>query len=308
MNYTLHQLRIFHTISRTKSITKAAEELHLTQPAVSIQLRQFQEQFDVPLVEIVGRKLYVTDFGEEIARAAERILDEVYAIDFRTQSYKGRLSGRLRFSIVSTAQYFVPTLLSEFYRSHEGIEWQLDVTNKARVVESLERNEVDFAIMSILPESLKVETLELMENKLFVVSHTPVASRRKHADLADLQDMPLIYRETGSGTRTLMERFAAQHDLPTRKKLELSSYEAVKQAVIAGLGASIIPLVGIRRELESKALHIIKVKGFPITSTWRLVWLASKRLSPAAAACLETMTNDRQRIVRRHFAWMNRYE
>lgn len=308
MNYTLHQLRIFHTISRTKSITKAAEELHLSQPAVSIQLRQFQEQFDVPLVEIVGRKLYVTDFGQEIARAAERILDEVDAIDFRTQSYKGRLSGRLRFSIVSTAQYFVPTLLSEFYRAHEGIEWQMDVTNKARVVESLERNEVDFAIMSILPESLNVNTLEIMDNKLFVVSNTPVASKRKHVERGILQDMPLIYREQGSGTRTLLERFAREHGLPTRKKLELSSYEAVKQAVLAGLGASIIPLIGIRHELEARKLHIINIKGFPITSTWRLVWLASKRLSPSAESFLTTITKDRRRLVREHFSWMKKYE
>ena len=163
MNYTLHQLRIFLTISRTGSITKAAAELNLSQPAVSIQLRQFQEQFDVALVEVVGRKLYVTEFGQEIARAAERIIDEVYAIDFKTQAYKGQMSGRLRLSIVSTAQYFVPTLISEFYTKHAGIEWQIDVTNKARVVESLEKNEIDFAVMSILPDSLKVNTLDIME-------------------------------------------------------------------------------------------------------------------------------------------------
>lgn len=307
MNYTLHQLRIFLTISRTGSITKAAAELNLSQPAVSIQLRQFQEQFDVALVEVVGRKLYVTEFGQEIARAAERIIDEVYAIDFKTQAYKGQMSGRLRLSIVSTAQYFVPTLISEFYTKHAGIEWQIDVTNKARVVESLEKNEIDFAVMSILPDSLKVNTLDIMENKLFVVANTKASSPQRSRNWEQLQTMPLIYREVGSGTRTLLERFAEQYDLPARKKLELSSYEAVKQAVLAGLGVSIIPLVGIHRELEAGSLHIIGMKNFPITSQWRLVWLASKRLSPVAESFLEYLTEERHRLVRDHFSWMRKY-
>jgi DNA-binding transcriptional LysR family regulator len=201
----------------------------------------------------------------------------------------------------------MPTLISEFYTKHAGIEWQIDVTNKARVVESLEKNEIDFAVMSILPDSLKVNTLDIMENKLFVVANTKAGSPHRSRNWEQLQTMPLIYREVGSGTRTLMERFAEQYDLPTRKKLELSSYEAVKQAVLAGLGVSMIPLVGIERELEAGSLHIINMKNFPITSQWRLVWLASKRLSPVAESFLEYLSKERHRLVREHFSWMRKY-
>ena len=182
----------------------------------------------------------------------------------------------------------------------------IDVTNKARVVESLEKNETDFAVMSILPDSLKVNTLDIMQNKLFVVADSRSSSgggRNREQVLSK----PLIYREVGSGTRTLMERFASRYDLPSRKKLELSSYEAVKQAVLAGLGISMIPLVGIQRELEAGSLRIIRMKNFPITSQWRLVWLSSKRLSPVAESFLAYLTTERHRLVREHFSWMKKY-
>ena len=133
MNYTLNQLRIFLKITQTESVTKAAEELHLTQPAVSIQLKNFQDQFDIPLTELVGRKIYITDFGKEIAEAAENILNQVNAINYKTQAYKGQLSGRLRISVVSTGKYVMPYFLSGFMKQHEGIELEMDVTNKRRM-------------------------------------------------------------------------------------------------------------------------------------------------------------------------------
>ena len=134
MNYTLHQLQIFLKITQTKSITKAAEELFLSQPAVSIQLKNFQDQFDIPLTEVVGRKLYVTDFGKEIAIVAERILNEVQNINFKTLAFKGQLSGKLRLSVVSTGKYVIPFFLSEFLKEHDGIELVMDVTNKSKVI------------------------------------------------------------------------------------------------------------------------------------------------------------------------------
>src|SRR4028119_9218 len=172
MDYTFNQLRIFLKVTQTKSITKAAEELHLTQPAVSIQLRNFQHQFVIPLTEVIGRKLYVTDFGKEIAIAAENILNEVYAINYKTLSYKGKVAGRLKLSIVSTGEYVMPYFVSEFIRNNEGVELQMDVTNKLKVVESLEKNEVDFSLVSVLPINLQTEKLELIENKLFLVGNS----------------------------------------------------------------------------------------------------------------------------------------
>jgi DNA-binding transcriptional LysR family regulator len=171
MQYTLNQLQIFLKISQTKSITKAAEELFLTQPAVSIQLKNFQNQFQIPLTEVVGRQLFITDFGKEIANAAENILNEVYAINYKTLAYKGQLSGRLKISIVSTGKYIMPYFLSGFLKLNPEIELLLDVTNKSKVIESLENNEVDFSLVSVLPEKLAIDKVELMQNKLFLIGN-----------------------------------------------------------------------------------------------------------------------------------------
>ena len=171
MNYTLNQLNIFLKVAQLQSVTKAAEELFLTQPAVSIQLKNFQDQFEVPLTEVIGRQLYVTDFGKEIANAAENILNEVYAINYKTLSFKGQLSGRLKISIVSTGKYIMPLFLSDFLKLHPNIELILDVTNKSKVLESLENNEVDFSLISVLPEKLLIDKIDLMQNKLFLVGN-----------------------------------------------------------------------------------------------------------------------------------------
>ena len=157
MNYTLNQLRIFLKVVQAKSVTKASEELHLTQPAVSIQLKNFQDQFEIPLTEVVGRKIYVTDFGKEVAQAAEAILSQVNAINHQSLAYKGQLYGKLKISVVSTGKYVLPYFLSGFMKTHDGIELEMDVTNKSKVLEALELNEVDFALVSILPEHLKIE-------------------------------------------------------------------------------------------------------------------------------------------------------
>ncbi|MCB9284613.1 MAG: LysR family transcriptional regulator [Lewinellaceae bacterium] len=303
MNYTLHQLQVFLKITQTQSITKAAVELNLTQPAVSIQLKNFQDQFDIPLTEVIGRQLYVTDFGKEIALAAENILNEVYAINYKTLAYKGHLTGRLKISVVSTGKYVMPYFLSDFLKKNSGVELQLDVTNKARVLESLERNEVDFSLVSILPEHLQVDNLELMQNKLYLVSNSETKFDKKQYDKKILEQMPLIYREPGSGTRSLMERYIAEQDLKVEKKIELTSNEAVKQAVIAGLGSSIMPLIGIKNELKNGDLQIIPVKGFPVESRWNLIWLKNKKFSPAAAAYLRFLEKEKDRIIQTRFDW-----
>src|SRR6188768_1077024 len=171
MNYTLNQLQIFLKVTQTLSVTKAAEELHLTQPAVSIQLKNFQDQFDIPLTEVVGRKIYITDFGREIAEATESILNQVAMIDFKTHAFKGRLIGRLKISVVSTGNYVMPYFLSSFMKQHEAVELQMDVTNKSKVIESLEANAVDFSLVSIIPSSLNVEKMDLLQNKLYLVGN-----------------------------------------------------------------------------------------------------------------------------------------
>src|SRR6188768_731264 len=167
MNYTLNQLQVFLKVTQTLSVTKAAEELHLTQPAVSIQLKNFQDHFDIPLSEVVGRKIYITDFGKEIAQAAEGILEQVTAIGQKMNSYKGQLTGRLKLSIVSTGAYVMPYFLSPFMNQHKNLDLAMDVTNRSGVIESLEQNTVDFSLLSFLPTSPVVEKLDLVDNKLF---------------------------------------------------------------------------------------------------------------------------------------------
>lgn len=308
MNYTLHQLQIFLKIAETGSITKAAGELYLTQPAVSIQLKNFQGQFDIPLTEIVGRKLHITDFGREIALAAEKILNEVHAINYKTLAYKGKLVGRLRISVVSTGKYVMPYFLSDFMNEHEGVELLMDVTNKSKVIESLEKNEVDFALVSILPEKLAIEKEELLQNKLYLVGNAKEEFGNQPVDKKQLELLPVIYREEGSGTRIVMEDFIKKNNLLIRKKLTLTSNEAVKQAVISGLGYSIMPLIGIKNELSNKTLRIIPIEGLPVKSMWWLVWLKNKKLSAVSAKYLEYLKNEKTKIINDRFNWFEQYK
>jgi DNA-binding transcriptional LysR family regulator len=307
MNYTLHQLQVFLKITETKSITKAAVELHLTQPAVSIQLRNLQNQFEIPLTEIIGRQLYVTDFGKEIAKASQRILEEVNAINYKTMAYKGILSGKIKISIVSTGKYVMPYFLSEFANKNKGIEIEMDVTNKTRVIKALKNNEVDFALVSILPSDLNVESEVLMQNKLFLVGNKNILLDRNIKIDELLSESPLIYREVGSATRISMEKFIYDKGINARMKLQLTSNEAVKQAVIAGLGLSIMPLIGLKNELENGDIQILPIKGLPIITNWRLIWLKEKKLSPIALAYLQFLTENKERINNENFSWINLY-
>lgn len=307
MNYTLHQLRIFSKIVEKQSITKASEELYLTQPAVSIQLKNFQDQFPIPLTEVVGRKLFITDFGMEIALSAERILNEVDGISYKMQSFGGKLAGRLKISVVSTGKYVMPYFLSEFMKSNTGVDLVMDVTNKSRVVQSLEQNEVDFALVSVLPQHLKLEKLDLMKNVLYLVANPNHFERILLSKSMFVKDTPLIFRELGSATRLAMETYLSQNEIQVGKRIELTSNEAVKQAVIAGLGCSIMPLIGIKNELKNGDLKIYPKKGLPIQTTWNLVWLASKKLSPVASALLSHLEQEKAKIIPRNFEWFEKY-
>ncbi|HLP54758.1 MAG TPA: LysR family transcriptional regulator [Fluviicola sp.] len=307
MNYTLHQLQIFSTIARYQSITQAAQHLHMTQPAVSIQLKNFQNQFDIPLTEVIGRQLYITDFGKEILVLAERIIGEMEAIQYKTMAYKGMLTGRLKISCVSTGKYIMPYLLSDFMKMQPGIDLELDVTNRSEVLDSLVNNQVDFGLVSILPDKLNVDSIELMQNKLFVVGNRDREFTEKSYNIDLLNELPMIFREKGSGTRMVMERFISENELPVNLKMELRSNEAVKQALLAGLGYSVMPLIGIKNELGNGSLQIIPMKDFPITSTWNLVWLSSKKMSPVAEAFLAFLKLEKQRIIEEKFGWYDEF-
>jgi len=306
MNYTFHQIQVFVKVVQLKSITKASEELHMTQPGVSIQLKNFQDQFDIPLTEVVGRQLYVTDFGKEIYSIAERIINEISAINYKTMTYRGQMSGKLTISVVSTGKYVMPYFLSGFLNLNEGIDLTMDVTNKSKVILSLQNNEIDFALVSILPEGLKIHEEVLLDNELYLVGNKNSVRFKKPITKHEINKMPLIFREEGSGTRYVMESYFRKYNVPLKKKMELTSNEAVKQAVISGIGHSIMPLIGIRNELLAGELKIIPAIGFPIKSKWRLIWLKSKKLSPIAEAFIEYIRENKENVLKEQFSWINK--
>lgn len=307
MNYTLNQLQIFLKIVQNQSVSKAAEELHLTQPAVSIQLKNFQDQFDIPLTEVVGRKIYITDFGKEIAVAAEQIINQVHAINYKAHSFRGQIHGKLKISVVSTGKYVMPYFLAGFLKQHPHVELIMDVTNKQKVVESLDNNEVDFSLVSVLPSRMNIDKIDLLQNKLYLVGSEDFKIKGRKLTNEVLNQVPLIFREKGSGTRQVMEEFIENNNLNVIKKMELTSNEAVKQALLAGFGYSIMPLIGLKNELKNKQLHIIQVEKLPISSAWSLVWLNGKKHSPVSAAFISYLQTEIPAIVEEHFSWCEEF-
>lgn len=307
MNYTLHQLEIFKKIADVKSVTKASEQLFLTQPAVSIQLKNFQEQFNLPLFEIVGRKLYITEFGEEISKAASKILEEVEAINYKSALFEGKLAGKLRISIVSTAKYAMPYFLSEFINKNEMVDLTMDVTNKMSVIRTLENNDCDFAMVSTIPKKLNIDRVELMKNKLFLVVGKNYKYQNDTLSIKDLNKSIFIFRENGSATRLAMERYLLNNKIEVLKKMELTSNEAVKQAVIAGLGISIMPIIGMNNALQKGDLRILKIKNLPIETNWNLIWLKTKNLSRVAKAFKNHVIENKEIIIKDQFEKYNNY-
>ena len=308
MNYTLSQLEIFLKICQNQSITKAAEELHLTQPAVSIQLKNLQNQFDIPLTEVIGRKLYVTDFGKEVALMAENIIHQAHEIAHKSKAFKGELIGKLKISVVSTGKYVIPFFLNGFLKKHPGISLKLDVTNKSQVLENIAQNEVDFSMVSVLPKDMNIDNLELLQNKLYLITGNEISYPKKKYDVSIFDELPIIYREKGSGTRYTMECYFESKGIQLQKQMELTTNEAVKQAIIAGLGSSVMPLIGLKNEIENGELKIIPVKGLPIKSSWQLIWQKNKGFSPVAAAFLSYVQQEKDRIIAKDFRWYEEYE
>lgn len=304
MNYTLHQLEIFRKIAEVKSVTKASEQLFLTQPAVSIQLKNFQDQFNLPLFEVVGRKLYITEFGEEISKTAAKILEQVAAINYKSAQFEGELAGKLKIAIVSTAKYVMPFFLADFMKQNERIDLTMDVTNKMAVIRSLENNDCDFAMVSTIPKKLNIDRIELMKNKLYFVANKDFIVSKDRLSIKNLNKNVFIFREQGSATRLAMERFLVKHKVQINKKIELTSNEALKQAIIAGLGISIMPIIGIKNELQSGELQILDVKNLPLETNWNLIWLKTKNLSTVAKAFKKHIEEEQQIITAKHFSWV----
>lgn len=308
MNYTLNQLRIFLKISETLSITKAAEELHLTQPAVSIQLKNFQNQFEIPLTEVIGRKIYITEFGKEIAETAAQILEGVDQIKAKNLAFQGKMYGKLTISIVSTAKYVMPYFLARFMRTYPDVELQMNVTNKSSVLSDLENNSVDFSLVSLVPETINLEKFDLLKNRLFLVVNSSVELPNVKDNIEMLSKLPLIYREQGSATRLSMERFIKNQKISIAKTIQLTSNEAVKQAILAGMGCSIMPLIGIKDEILNGSLKIVSLDDLPMETEWSLVWPSGKKHSPVVLGYLNFLKDNKDIIIEQHFDWYQNFK
>ena len=286
MNLTLRQLKIFEAVARHLSFTKASEELHLTQPAVSMQIKQLEQATGVPLFELVGKRVYLTEAGQELQRYSRSIAMLLTEAEQVFEEMKGLRRGRLTITVASTANYFVPRLWATFRKRHPDVSVSLDVTNREGLIRALAENQADLVIMGLPPEGLDLVAESFMPNPLVVIAPTHHALAG-HIDIAvrALEDEEFVLREQGSGTRQAAEHFFAAHDMALRPRLELGSNEAVKQAVAGGLGLSVLSAHALAHAAD-EGIAVLQVVDTPVMSQWQVVYPAGKRLSPLAAAFL----------------------
>ena len=285
LHISLRQLRVFEAVARNLSYTRAADELHLSQPAVSMQVKQLEDQVGLPLFERLGKRIVLTEAGREIHHYSLIIDHSLQEMEEVIESLKGVSSGRLQIAVASTVNYFAPRLLAAFQQRYPGIGLRLDVTNRETLVQLLESNSVDLVLMGQPPSDVEVDAEAFMDNPLVVIAPPdhPLASERR-IPASRLADEVFVMREEGSGTRQAMERFFSERGLSIRHGMQMTRNEAVKQAVRSGMGLGVVSLHTIELELETGRLVALDAEGFPDLRKWYLVWRRGKRLSPAARA------------------------
>lgn len=283
MHITLRQLKVFEAVARLASYTRAAEELHLTQPAVSMQIKQLEGSAGLPLFEQLGKKIYLTEAGRELYHYSRAISQQLDEADRVMAEMKGMRRGRLAVAVASTANYFAARLLAVFNQRHADATIILEVTNREGLLQHLDANDIDLAIMGRPPEKLDLVAEPFMENPLVIIaSPSHPLARMKKIPLARIQQETFVVREQGSGTRIAMERFFAEQGVQLSTGMEMSSNEAIKQAVQAGLGLGIVSIHTLELELETRRLQVLDVESFPILRHWYVVHRQGKRLSPVA--------------------------
>ena len=282
---SLRQLRVFESAANHRSFSRAAESLHLTQPGVSMHIKELETNAGLPLFERIGKKLFVTEAGEELLIRAREILRSIKAADEALDGLKGLRRGRINLAVVSTAKYFVPQLLASFRKEYPELEIRLAVNNRTSVIEQLVANEVDLAIMGRSPHSLDMVAEPFAQNPHVIIAAPdhPLAARSR-LPVAALAKETFIVREPGSGTRLAMQQFFEQANVEFKVGMEMASNETIKQAVMAGMGISFISIHTIGLEMQSKRLSVLDVRGLPVIRQWHVAHLAGKRLSPMAAA------------------------
>lgn len=288
MHATLQQLRLFEAVVRHGSITLAAREANLTQPAVSIQIRRLEDHAQMPLLDQVGKRMHPTSAGRELLKASQNILREMADLDGALQALRGQVAGPVRVSAVTTAQYFMPHLLGEFVRRYPDVQPSMEVTNRERLITRIDMHLDDVYIMGQVPERMDVINDPFLENKMVVVAHPdhPFAKVERLA-LEDLVRGRMLVREPGSGTRQAVDRMLASRGLSITPFMELGSVEALKQGVMAGLGVAVISQHSIPLELALHRLAIVNCESFPLRRPWYAVQMASRRQPEAVRKFLD---------------------
>ena len=285
-NITLRQLQVFEAVARNLSYTKAAKELHLSQPAVSMQVRQLEEGVGLPLFEQMGKKTYLTQAGEELYHYSRVISEQLEEADEVIAGLKGIHRGKLDISVASTANNFGTHLLAAFNKQYPSVTVRLDVTNRETLLNQLANNEKDLVIMGKPPVDADLEAESFMDNPLVVVAaaNHPLANSTSTISADKIANEVFVTREQGSGTRSVLERYFKEHMIELKKGIEMTSNETIKQAVEAGLGLGIVSIHTLSLELEAKRIVVLDIEGFPIMRHWYIVYRKGKRLSPPADA------------------------
>ena len=299
MHLTLRQLQCFSAVAQNLSFTRAADTLHLTQPAVSMQVRQLEQQTGIALTEQLGKQIHLTEAGEEVFRYARSILQQVDEMDDVLNKMKGLAGGKLRIAAISSANYFAPKLLGVFHQRFHDVGVSMDVTRQQSVLKQVADNEVDMAIMGQPPEGMNVDAIAFMENPLVIVA--PPGHRlakQKNIALKQMEEEIFLTREPGSGTRGAMHRFFRQHKLKLTTGMEMGSLEGIKQAVQAELGVGLLPSGAVETELKLKKLVVLNIKGMPIKRHWYVVLHKGKRLSAAADAFKSLLVDEAEELLK----------
>ena len=285
---TLQQLRLFESVARHLSYTRASEEVHLSQPAVSIQVKRLEEHVGTPLFEKMGKRLFLTPAGEELYSACQEIFQRLELVATRLDELRGEIAGPLRIGVVTTAKYILPHLLGPFLQQHPKIHPQLKVSNRARIQERLDDNKDDFYLFGTPVEGRDVEDHPFLDDQLvlFASPHHPLANK-PNLPLDALAGERFLFREEGSGIRKTLEHLLKDNGLDIVPWMTLGSGEAIKQAAMAGLGIGMLSIQSLRLELEHGLLVPLAVQGLPIQRQWRIVHARGKQLSPATRAFIE---------------------
>jgi len=285
MRLTLKQLTIFEAVAEHRNYTLAAKSLYLTQPAVSMQVKQLEDEAGMPLFERRGKQVELTGAGNELLHHARLIHQHLEEAQQAMEELRGLKRGRLHLTMASTANYFAPRLLAAFCARYPEVQVSLEVANRDGLLQALEDNTTDIVIMGKPPEAMAVKSEVFMENPLAVIAPADHAlAGRKNIPLASLAEHPFIVRERGSGTRAAVERFLARHDIERPSGMEMSSSEAIKQAVRAGLGLGVVSTHTLEMELALKRLAVLNVEDFPIMRHWYMVYRRDKRFSAIGRA------------------------